>query len=83
MLSSLEEVANRRLDVQKANIEDKKRKTVLESKGDSELNIRRIRNRVRWLAVLLEPLPPVALAFVVFGLRVRRENLGANPNRLA
>ncbi len=35
MLANLEEVANRRLEVQKANIEDKKRKTVLESKGES------------------------------------------------
>lgn len=83
MLANLEEVANRRLDVQKANIEDTKRKTVQESKAESERSIRRIRNRVRWLAVLLEPIPPLALGLGIFGLRLRRENFGANPNRLA
>ena len=34
-------------------------------------------------AVLIPPLPPLLLGLVVFGFRVRRENLGANPNRLA
>ena len=83
LLLNLQEVANRRLDVQKANIEDEKRQKVLESKADSEVNIRRIQNRVRTMALLLPPLPPLLLGLVVFGLRIRRENLGANPNRLA
>ena len=83
MLANLEEVANRRLAVQKANIEDKKRKTVQESKAESEQSIRSIRNRVRWLAVVLEPLPPLALGLGIFGFRLRRENFGANPHRLA
>jgi len=83
LLANLEEVANRRLDVQKANIEDKKRRTILESKAESEQNMRQIRNRVRWLAVLCEPVPPVALGLIVFAFRLRRENTGANPNRLA
>lgn len=82
MLANLEEVANRRLDVQKAKIEDDKRRKILESKGESEQNIRQIRNHVRELA-FLEFLPPVALGLFVWGLRVRRENYGANPNRLA
>jgi ABC-2 type transport system permease protein len=83
MLANLEAVANRRLEVQKANIEDTKRHTILESKAESEQNIRRIRNRVRWLAVLFEPLPPIALGLIVFGFRIHRENYGANPNRIA
>jgi len=83
MLANLEDVANRRLAVQKATIEDKKRKSVQESKAESEQNILRIRNRVRWLAAIFEPMPPVVLGLLVMSLRVRRENLGANPNRLA
>jgi ABC-2 type transport system permease protein len=83
LLLNLREVANRRLDVQKANIEDQKRRTILESKADSEQNIRRIQNRVRSLAVTLPPLPPLILGLIIFGVRVRRENLGANPNRIA
>ncbi len=82
MLANLEEVANRRLEVQKANIEGTKRKTVLESKARSEQQIRSIRNNVRWLAVS-EFLPPVLFGAVVFAFRVRRENYGANPNRIA
>jgi ABC-2 type transport system permease protein len=83
MKANLEEVANRRLEVQRAKIEDDKRRTVQASKAESEMNIHQIRNRVRWLAVVLEPIPPVLLGLFVFGIRVRRENLGANPNRLA
>ncbi len=82
LLGNLEEVANRRLEVQKANIEDKKRRKIYESKADSEVQTRGIRNRVRWEA-LLEAVPPVMLGLVVFGLRIRRENYGANPNRIA
>jgi ABC-2 type transport system permease protein len=82
MLANLEEVANRRLDVQKANIEDTKRRTVMESKAVSEQNIRRIRNNVRLLACL-EFLPAVLFGAAVFLFRIRRENLGANPNRIA
>ncbi len=82
MLANLEEVANRRLEVQKANIEDAKRRTVLDSKAKSEQQIRLIRNKVRWFAAA-EFLPPVLFGIAVFGLRTRRENLGANPNRLA
>jgi ABC-2 type transport system permease protein len=83
LLANLEEVANRRLEVQKANIEDKKRRTILESKAESEQSKQMIQNGVRTLAVVLEPLPPVILGLFVFGLRIRRENVGANPNQIA
>lgn len=83
LLLNLEAVENRRLDVQKANIEDQKRKAIQESKAETERNIRQIRNRVRTLAVALPPIPPLTLALIVFGIRRRRENQGANPNRIA
>lgn len=79
----LQEIANRRLDVDKANIEDQKRKKILEIKGDTEQEIRRTQNRVRAVAIALPPLPPLILGLLVFGTRLRRENQGANPNRLA
>ncbi len=82
MLANLEEVANRRLEVQKANIEDMKRRTVQESKARSEQKIRHIRNNVRWLAVS-EAIPPILFGALVFAFRIRRENYGANPNRIA
>jgi ABC-2 type transport system permease protein len=83
MLMNLQEVENRRLDVEKAGIEDQKRKKILESKGDMELNVRRIQNRIRALAIVLPPLPPLILGMVVFFVRIKNENEGANPNRIA
>jgi hypothetical protein len=82
-LLNLQDVANRRLEVQKANIDDEKRKRILESRAESEQSIRMIQNRVRALAIFVPPLPPLLLGFLVFGLRLSRENLGANPNRIA
>ena len=82
LLSNLQEVANRRLDVQKVNIEDKKRQATQESVAEREQNIRALRNRVRARALVL-PAPALLLGLIVFAIRRRRENLGANPNRLA
>ena len=79
----LQEVANRRLDVDKANIDDQTRKKVLEIKGDTEREIRRTQNNVRAVAIALPPLPPLILGLLVFTTRLRRENQGANPNRIA
>jgi ABC-2 type transport system permease protein len=83
MLTNLQEVANRRLEVEKANIEDQKRRKIQESKGEMERHVREIQNGVRAEAILL-PLPlPVMLGLFVFFARLKRENQGANPNRLA
>ena len=50
----------------------------------SEQKIRAIQNRVRYLAIAaIPPLPPLVLGLFVFVVRLRRENQGANPNRLA
>ena len=83
MLLNLQEVANRRLDVEKANIEDQKRKKIQESKGDMEQKVREIQNENRALAILLPPLPSLVLGLIVWGVRLRRENQGASPSRLA
>ena len=83
MLSTLEKVENRRLDVEKAAIDDDKRRKVQESKATMEQSIRQIENRVRVGAILAAPLPALLLAAFIFGIRAGRENQGANPNRLA
>jgi ABC-2 type transport system permease protein len=83
MLTNLQDVANRRLEVEKANIEDQKRKKIQESKGEMERHVRQIQNGVRAEAILLPPLPPLILGLFVFFSRIKRENQGANPNRLA
>ena len=82
MLMSVQEVANRRLEVKKTSIEDQKRKKIQESKGDTEQKIRGIQNLVRAEAFVFPPVPPLILGLVVFFVRWNRENQGANPNRI-
>jgi ABC-2 type transport system permease protein len=83
LLLNLQEVANRRLDVEKANIEDTKQRAIQNSVGERENSVRNIRNNVRALAVVIPPLPPLLLGILVFFVRMRRENQGATPSRLA
>jgi ABC-2 type transport system permease protein len=83
MLASLQDVAQRRLDVTKQNIEDEKLNKIREAKAESERKTRQIQNRVRTMATVFPPLPPLILGLVIFASRLRRENLGANPKRLA
>jgi ABC-2 type transport system permease protein len=82
-LANLQSVAQRRLDVKKQLIEDRKLIGIREGKAESERQIRGIRNSVRLEAALIPPLPPLILGLFVWIGRIRRENLGANPKRLA
>jgi ABC-2 type transport system permease protein len=82
-LANLQDVAQRRLDVKKQVIEDKKQNRIRESKAESERKIRRIENNVRFAAFTIPPLPPLFLGLAVWIARRRRENLGATPTRLA
>nr|WP_303652768.1 Gldg family protein [Paludisphaera mucosa] len=83
MLANLQEVAQRRLDVEKQKIEDEKLNSIREGRAESERKTRAIENRVRYLAAGVPPLPPMILGLLVLLGRVRRENLGASPKRLA
>ena len=82
-LENLRSIAQRRLDVKKQVIEDRKLVEIREGKAESERKIRGIRNTVRLEAALIPPLPPLILGLFVWISRMRRENLGANPKRLA
>jgi ABC-2 type transport system permease protein len=83
MLANLQEVAQRRLEVEKVKIEDEKMTRIREGKADSEQKTRAIENRVRFMAAVIPPLPPLVLGLIVLGIRIRRENVGATPTRLA
>ncbi|MGP0067895.1 MAG: Gldg family protein [Isosphaeraceae bacterium] len=82
-LENLKDVAQRRLDVKKAVIEDVKEAKIRESKAETERKTRQIQNSVRFEAAVLPPLPPLILGIIVWIVRLRRENLGATPTRLA
>lgn len=83
MMAELREAEQRRLEVEKANINDAEQRRKREIKSETERQIQTIRNQVRTLAVLVPPLPPLFLGLAVFGFRLRKENEGASPNRLA
>jgi ABC-2 type transport system permease protein len=83
MLGNLQEVAQRRLDVDKQTIEDEKLNKIREAKADSEQKKGAIEDGVGLLATVIPPLPPLILGLFVFVTRLRRENVGANPSRLA
>jgi ABC-2 type transport system permease protein len=68
--------------VAKQTIEDKKLGEIREAKAESEVQIRGIRNVVRFAAAIVPPLPPLILGLIVFVRRRTLENLGANPKRL-
>jgi len=82
-LANIQRIAQRRFEVKKQGIEDKKLNEIRESKAESEQKIRRIRNTVRYEAAMMPPLPPLILGLIVWIRRLRRENMGANPKRLA
>ena len=82
-VSTVERIESRRFEVEKAAIEDDKRRKIQESRANMQQSIRAIENRVRVGAIVAAPLPAILLAVFLFGIRSGRENQGANPNRLA
>ncbi|MEW4570589.1 Gldg family protein [Tautonia sp. JC769] len=83
MLAQVREVEQRRLTVAEANIEDAKLRKIEDSIAAKETQLRAIRGQVRMAAALVPALPALALGIAVAVIRSRRENRGANPNRLA
>ncbi len=71
----LQDDANRRINVAQKNIEDEKEREIRMARHRMEQKLNGIRSRIRWLAVLLPPIPALALAIFVFGARRRRERM--------
>ena len=77
MVRNLEEVENRRLEVLSANIETEKDTRIQASRENMEAQIRRIQTSIKTFAILLPPVPVVALGIAIFIRRNRREREGA------
>lgn len=82
-LMEVQQNENRKFEVAKAEVEDKKRRLLLESKADMEQAIRSVQNNIRYMAIAIPPLPALILGLVVFGFRLKREYQGVSPARLA
>jgi len=81
MEKSLEETENRRLEVTRAAIEDAKKRAIEESQAEMELAVRAIQRRIKWLAVVLPPVPTLLLGAWVWGRKRRREREIIPPER--
>jgi len=77
MARNLQEAENRRFEVQKANIELEKQAKLHRSEEEMEMQVRRIESGIRTSAVLLPPVPVLALGAAIFVRRRRREREGA------
>ena len=78
---NLEEVENRRLTVQSANIETEKQTENRASLERMETQIRQIQSSIKTFAILLPPVPVFALGVWTFVRRQRREREGAAAAR--
>ena len=81
MARNLEEVENRRLSVQSANIETEKATENRASLERMETQIRQIQSSIKTFAILLPPVPVFALGVWTFVRRQRREREGAAAAR--
>ncbi len=58
---------------------DRKVNTIMKNLNS---DVRQVQNRAKWLAVLLPPIPPLALGLLVFAVRRTREREGVSRKRL-
>jgi len=77
-----QENERRRLEVEKAEIDNKKNKEIREFKDQSERQIRKIESGIRWMAILFPPIPALLLGMYVFSKRVREERQGIVSDRM-
>ena len=77
LVRNLEESENRQLGVLEANIVQERDAKIRASRETMETQVRRIRTRIRALAVLLPPLPVLAIGVAQFVRRSKRERESA------
>lgn len=82
MISNLQAVENRRLQVARANIDAEKQRQIEDARADMENAIRGIQNTIKLMAVALPPIPAFAVFLIVSARRLRRERIGVSPDRL-
>ncbi len=82
MIEQTRRTEQRRLDVQTASIEDAKQVRINEAETEARQAIEGVQTRIRLLAVLLPPIPALALAGIVFIRRRSQELEGVARERL-
>jgi ABC-2 type transport system permease protein len=82
MIESVRQAEQRRLDVQKAAIDDKKEGDITEARTKAKQEIEAVQMNIRLAAVLLPPVPALFLAGVVYTRRKSQEREGVAKERL-
>ncbi len=82
MIESVRQAEQRRLDVLSAAINDQKEARITEARTEAQQSISRVQDRIRLAAVLLPPIPALALAGIVFMRRRAQELEGVSRERL-
>jgi len=72
-VDAVRETEQRKLEVEKRRIEDEKKAAIRKSKHERDRQVEGIRNGIRWLALLLPPVPALAIAIFALLYRIRRE----------
>ncbi len=72
----------RQLEVAKANIDREKGEKIREIKSKTEREVRKIENRIRWIAVLIPPIPALLLGLYVLLSRLANERRNISSDRL-
>lgn len=80
-LRAAEENERRRLDVDKAEIENERSKKIKEQDAVKERNVRRIESWWRWMACVISPIPALIVGIFVFASRVQTERQGIAADR--
>lgn len=70
MIAHVEEVENRRLQVERSNIESKKRREIEKSQARMSQELKGIQKRIQGTSLLIFPVPAAALAFLYFAVRM-------------
>jgi len=82
MIESVRQAEQRRFEVRKASIEDRKEQEINEAKLDVRQKIDSVQTQIRLAAVVLPPIPALALAGMVFIRRRAQETEGVARERL-
>ncbi len=77
MARNIQEVENRKFEVAKERIDQEKEATIAEAKEDMESQILDIINIIKYIAILIPPIPVLVIGVVIFVRRQRREREGA------
>ncbi len=73
MADTVRETEQRKFDIEKRRIEEDKKAAIRKSKRERDQQVSAIRNRIKWMALFLPPVPALAIALFALFFRVRRE----------